>query len=636
MPFNFSNYILNEALTSNILRDIMQEPTGFFKYMQPPVTKVVKSIQNQQTLSTSTVDNRIAIMAGQLSTFMEKGMKSTLYHARLDDGFSEENPMEIQQTDKFFSYTLTDQKKIHAKYMELFNKAKSMVKNIAKRPKGTILRTLLSGGRDIESAYIDLANITNSYFKRYTVKELATRMGKGSLAEGFRYLYFNKNGEFLCASTSDSIYAVNPLAGITWPGDKADLVDNRADNHGNIGLIRAIGDQNKEQIKDEDAFSTLSLFTKLEDGSVVEWPLVYSSNPRDRYTWRDARPGQYSGSLTKMKWYWDKYSKAYMPGKPWSKSSNINKISKWAEDPENYVIAFNFNKYMIYRPKEEYEGKADDNANVRVDIRRKKRNQREEAYDYSADQTRYKWRYDTMLKLVPYYIIYENNIFKEQETDDYMYVVSFDEKEGKYVGARLHQYETEKHNIVWCSNPDRYAMLCRKRNFARYKEMYALRKVNKESKTLIKTQKDIEQRLADAMQQSNNVLAGIKAIISDKLTPAADKRCWMSILTGRSFNGIDYSENRPLSEMMSRATGCVIESTKRCDQFIATIQEIEKNPQSVNPGQLMALQNEFKDMLETTSNGLNMTFETISKIQEMVNQYKAGTFKFDKMNDTNP
>ena len=138
------------------------------------------------------------------------------------------------------------------------------------------------------------------------------------------------------------------------------------------------------------------------------------------------------------------------------------------------------------------------------------------------------------------------------------------------------------------------------------------------------------------MHQSNDVLAGIKAIIADKSTPMEDKRRWMSILTGQTFNNIDYSENTPLSEIMTKATGCVIESTKRCDQFIATIQEIDKNPQSINPGQLMSLQNEFKNVLETSTTGLNIALETISKIQEMINQYKAGTFRFDKVNGTNP
>jgi hypothetical protein len=31
MSFNLENYILNEALSSNILRSVLNEPSGFFK-----------------------------------------------------------------------------------------------------------------------------------------------------------------------------------------------------------------------------------------------------------------------------------------------------------------------------------------------------------------------------------------------------------------------------------------------------------------------------------------------------------------------------------------------------------------------------------------------------------------------------
>lgn len=111
MSFDFKKYILNEALTSSVVREIINEPSGFFKYQQAG-----DSWDSSRGFSNdANVEKRLKLkkIYEQVKNFTQTGLKHTIhdhinYDPETDDTKEVKTygPFEISEKDPLSKWSV--------------------------------------------------------------------------------------------------------------------------------------------------------------------------------------------------------------------------------------------------------------------------------------------------------------------------------------------------------------------------------------------------------------------------------------------------------------------------------------------------------------------------------------------------
>lgn len=631
MSFDFKKYILNEALTSSVVREIINEPSGFFKYQQAN-----NSLNNSRRFSNdANVEKRLKLkkIYEQVKNFTLTGLKYTIHdHINYDPEKDDTNevktygPFEISEKDPLSKWSVQKLVKINEQYKRLCQQVTSKTKNLGKRPQASLFEIIINSAfKNTSNRIIDLATITDRYFTKLNVKEFEQwcvgKLGKSGndIPAGRVYFFFNSDGEYLCAATYENIISVNHFANVTWPKQDARTIYDNLPGKDFKEITHAFA----KQLTDGDALFRVIIKTICPDGqTILEWPIIrqhfyYYNNIGVGLANTSCTLLNYSSNIRSHRSY---YEHTYKPGRAWKSTSNLAQISGWNKSKENYVYVFDFDKYQQsnegYRTKEDVQNPSNPEliANS-LNAQHKDRNKAKQGM-----VQKYEWAYDNLMNVQPYVSIYTDQWYsKNKYNGQIIYLTTYDPETQKFVNQAYSYNDAYKQisvynggqHVMWCSNIDLYNSTIRKDKLALYKSMQVFIQANREIKQLCQKLENNKTKLVSIMAEHKALNKEIKKIIMDPECTAAEKEDILAYV----YPGKAYMNTLSLIGCVSRATQSVVAAD-------AALVELQKYLKDVDAdGHVQRYFNDMKDTLNESDEIFNLVDESIQAIKDKIDRY---------------
>lgn len=592
MKFDLCNYILNEALSSSIVRDIMNEPSGFFKHVAP---RTEKNGEGDRAFAPNahSVGRDAFFNLYKLKQFINRYLPKTTITAYRQINSSQTHvngrrntvPVLINSNDPLYRLPNEEILKIHKRYNEMVEKVKKQTMNIGKRPSGALFAEILSYNDSsyARSTKVELSNLTNSYFKKYTVAELKKWAHNSDLPEGYVYMFFTAAGEFLCACTDEMITTVNPLMEVTFPKQGA------LSKYMGVQSYKQMAEMDKQKLHDLEGLFPASVITYSKDNKTkLEWPLpynfeYYSSNDKGPVSRYDARTMSPSAAFGSEYGY-----KRYKPGKPWVSTSNIAQISGWHKNPDNYCITFNNTKYWqlgahfpagVTNDQEHPVPYARNIAN-----RRLKRTSLFRMSATWAQRMMANNKFDKDFRIIPHKLMamyYDNCLTRgmSSKLSNYAEAVVVTVKETvdgqvKLVPKVIKMddfhlqsgpggeplVDASGYTILYISTTNEYEKICQSNNADRYKELKTMKAAARQSEQVVHTQEQFQDRLLSFMQTRDELLELSRTVVTNRsIDPKKRQQISRLVFGNPAQDGITSLANieNKLATVVTQCGGCI-------------------------------------------------------------------------------
>lgn len=534
--FNLGAYLLNESLQSSILyNDILRDKTQLFTYLQSEV--------NGSTSHTiySDIDNLIKKCNDCISTLFSA---SFLNHANIkDDNFIYDGSEVYGGRDNnhlAVYYSLSDKEiiKINQKYNNAIQVLLKKCKNLFNKPHIAVLGGIINRGY---ATNMDLANLTDSNFKKYTKKDIKRI---GGLPKGNIYFWFQHDGSLLGITTLEHIIMRNPLVYFDDSNIKYTL------------------EKAKEIVNDKKNIIKYTINTKLKDGQILSWPLL---KPFDSvYGSYDKTP--FSELFSSLKYNNYANTSIYRrdgkkPGNPLSSQSNLRKIVGWGTSNEDYVI--------VIIPDKDLQNK-DSSIDYNFDRTHSLSQNRKRNYYDSIDYNRYKWTENKIFQLQPYRM---NDSHGKQQ------ITFYNKETNKFEIKTLSEYSQQYKNyygfthvenpeIYFIDNADEYNRLYRENNIKRYNALKSLNTANSEVKHLLAEIKKYQASVQEILSHNAMLLQQFKQLM--KTQP-------ISIVKqlNAKINGVSVVD-KSLTTITNEITAILIKIELDYDTLISYVQKTQK------------------------------------------------------------
>lgn len=528
--FNLTDYILNESLSSSILQnEILNEPSGFFKYMKLGTKKKIHDHPNSYMQTTTRnvytdaqdIIKQIRNVTAQLFGDYTTDYLLTDRYMRGKEFIDAQDPMTKDAVTKVYA-ELSDNEliRINKKYNEDIKLFLQKVKNLFNRPNGELLQLMLKNQKNSSDDMVyDLLSITDNQFKKYTFKDI--KQSKDNFKDWYKngqcvVLYFTHNGYFLGSSCGNSIQVVNPLI-------KYSTNDSSIEETNNFKQVKEI-----QSNYDVNGIANVIKTKCNNSNKILYWPI-----PKDIAQYKQGSLLYMMKNEFNIKTQLFQYKKPAVGDITYS-ASNVRQQMNWGYNKEDYVI--------VYNPLKNLSGTTFDYESD-YGLTKTKKYTKERQHEYRSSlsfQQRYNNCYDSLYRMQPYRIgsrsqlvtIYDPRESKFKQTEIY---------DCTYSGA---DYTNSAKDIIFSDNIDYYAQEARTRYLERLKQFKAL----KASDKVIDTYKDLIykaqirlQSIITEMQQYSNQIR--KLLITKKLTPDEYKE--LKILL---YGDLKFSETYPQLE----------------------------------------------------------------------------------------
>ena len=402
--FSLSNF-LNESLQSTSLyREIINEPGGFFKYMQtlPNEHNVYNSDGERKKYANHTQigdarDCLKKIATISMKVFSNHNVPSVNYR-----GYHINPELSVEQV-----------KKLNKRYNDLIDEYVKIITHVFDKPKPSVFGAYVTIG-DYTS---DIFNITDDNFKKITYDE--ARKDKPGFIDltnsNFSTMFWFRSDKTLLA-----ISRGNQILAYGTPN-----VYNQKD--GNKCAKFPLPVESVKLLIDESQLFTDPRIDTLPDGTSVEWPRL------NEHTWGGSQRG-YAG-INYYDLIVERSRKMHKVGNPFLTTSKIRSDAHWPKD--GYVIVYTPTKFAKNRTTGEYNTYNADrygyNEYKQTNMHRQKKR---EEYVNSMTFNKYKWEKDIFGDTIPYsltgtsYIIdvdKEGNIIKHEVKNDESYADAFNQ-----------------------------------------------------------------------------------------------------------------------------------------------------------------------------------------------------------------
>lgn len=402
--FSLSNF-LNESLQSTSLyKEIINEPGGFFKYMQtlPNEHNVYNSDGERKKYENHTQigDARSCLQKiAQISmkVFSNHNVPSVNYR-----GYHIDPELSVEQV-----------KKLNKRYNDLIDEYVKIITHVFDKPKPSVFGAYVTIG-DYKA---DIFNIIDDNFEKITYDE--ARKDK----PGFIDLVNNNFSTIFWFRSDKTLLAIsrgNQILAYGTPN-----VYNQKD--GNKCAKFPLPVESVKLLIDKDQLFTDPRRDTLPDGTEVEWPRL------NEHTWGGSQRG-YAG-INYYDLIVERSRKMHKVGNPFLTTSKIRSDAHWPKD--GYVIVYTPTKFAMNRATGEYNSyNADRYGYNEYKKTNKNRLNRREDYVNSMTFNKYKWEKDIFGDTIPYsltgtsYIIdvdKEGNIIKKEVKNDESYADAFNQ-----------------------------------------------------------------------------------------------------------------------------------------------------------------------------------------------------------------
>ena len=568
MNFSLNRYILNEALASNILRSILNEPSGFFKLSKiflmanaghetydkahdyepsnggPHALTVdmLKTVFNlAKTLNTlfkSDNSNMERIISGACnegnSTRFDVGDPNESMISRKNFGAE---IVEVTEDDlKTTEYSRLDDSeliRINKEYNIALGSLYSKAKNLMNRPDPALFFNIINRtdtadikrGIRTENMFKDLSSITDGNFKKYTLPELkADKQAVSDLQDSEKPVfgfYFTAGGQFCGASGFGQVILYNPFI----ENDK-----NAADK----GLTYYAKYVMSVFENPEYFFPLFILRTPLKSGRKLTWPVIYTNLGNTRYRMPEVffnilqngntTPDEIQSQIFKKKQIGSGFVATNKVTEP---ASNLRQILNWGYVKGDYVY--------IMKPYGDLGGKMDFTKHRKaLDTHRKK------VQDPGPMNplTSYKWEKDPLFRMQPYRVGSQKQ-----------YVTIYDKSSGTYrnVSVSKHQKisslfldDNSKIDVVYVSNPvdfvESASEYMQKRRYLFLGNKAIKAATDKVSANIV----NLTQEIANQMKESELRATRVKEHLNEMTT--AEKRLIRYLMFSDTYNSKDDIE----------------------------------------------------------------------------------------------
>lgn len=452
MIFNLTKYIkeryLNESLQSSLFYDIIKNDKGGMFY-------IYKFMDNRYTK----IQDIYYILKRILQIFSP--------YTRPTFPFTETTEVNLTNLKLFNDISIDSiekLKKLHKKYIELFNYIIDNLSTIFNKPVPSLLNKFISNDN------IDFYNITDDQIQIYKLKDIkGNKQLKSDIEYDIKYdynivIYRTSDNIIQAISKADTIEFISPIMN----GYK---LDELRESYTKENLLKLV--------KNYPIY--------LDNGEQLQFPIFdrYSRNP-----------------IYKLEHIFNEKRGTYSSGKVgafYSKASNLQKITDWGTNLDDEIIILNFTKpyykgensskisYTDYTGKEYDQNmtKTIGGYNTQKNSKTKSRYKRHKFNDFQTYGQRYKWLKDILGNTLPYLGGKNNKFFK--------------------YGAQLSDYDYER-----LYETDKYCQQIVLANRQKYKQLAAeirvTKKINNEFNKLTKNILDELQKLNGLnITLSNNI-----------------------------------------------------------------------------------------------------------------------------------
>lgn len=533
MDFSLNRYILNEALSSNILKSILNEPTGFFKLSK--LFSLIHPYKGQKfnnndggphdiTQDMLDIVRKLNNTLYELFYFTHADMIRQANNTRVEvetdaEGYSCNTGAEVYEPSidslantKYDSLDDNELVRINKEYRALLNQLYSKAKNIMNRPDPAALFSIINRSAGIIfdkdrvrikgcSEFKDLLSLTDSNFKKYTITELK---GDKAMQEELQDpekntigLYFSSGGSFCGASACGQVILHNPFI-----EDDKNAPVRKLTKHAEY-IIKTFENP-------EFYFPCYILRTQLHNSTrKLTWPVISVDNVRNPITYQKFNTFQYITKYlsddienTEDKMFHRKsIGGGYIStNKIISTASNLRRNLSWGYDKNDYV--------WVLRPYGALDEPTKSVQNALSTHREELRN----TYKQQPEE-HYKWVKDSLFRMQPYRV---GSVVQM--------VTVFDKDTQTYKNYKVTRAQAERMmnndgiEIVFSNNPDTFVEIARhnidKRKMAFRGKKAIQTTVDKINSQLMKLTKTVAENIAETEKRANKLKQCLR-----KLTP---------------------------------------------------------------------------------------------------------------------
>ena len=428
--------------------------------MQFSLKKYITEKYLTERLQSDTVIHDILNDKGKMFTYYKQPYPGTMYKKALDqfeilnDIIS--NTFPIYSTEAYDSYSYqhesikTDEQKkaLHSKYMQILELYKDYTSKLFIKPDPQVLSSVILSNADgtFPMHKLDLFNLTDENFKKYTVSDLKKNKDLKQYINEYAIFWFNSEGKILVVS----VYGRMVLFAIDN--------ENITFEDGRIWQSFQTNKLTPEIIEDacrKDNLIVNNLTQTLKDGTVLTYPTVGRLS-------RGGDKRELCG-IGFVKNFLDlsKYINAYgnfkkklqkVGANPYSKSSKLNKFTGWGNSNDDYFIV-----YIPESGHKDYDGNVistKDNGKRKMDDSNLKgynefkfdtEKTRQRKLDFEEQQRKiYKWTKDILGKYHPYAGGKSSELFafgRKLESYDYEKLYGTDDYCNKIARANILRYK---------------------------------------------------------------------------------------------------------------------------------------------------------------------------------------------------
>lgn len=621
MKFDLHSYLaLNESYNSNILvNSILNEPSGVFKYFNEYGDNYNSKGPNDHIItSLGELDKKI----WHINTlFFNYGNKCYIANdkCKWNDNFE----LTINEGHPLYDKTEDEIEKFIQYYESLNNSYITKMQNLFNRPHPKILTTLLAKQRGYRTHDINkiLNNLTDDCFKKLTFKEFKDG-GYITIPNTSKLtFFFQENGELLGATSYNEndkkhiLFFINPLASYinfntTWQ-------DYPAWNLRNI-RNKEIFDKKVNFIKDYTKWThDITLIIKDKRYEIKNALLRLSaigSNDMDNKTPDSTLPEEFLTLNSVFDFYKEIFfnntalnlngTNKTANSKITLSSSNIRKIFKWGQSPNDYMLMCNLGKITN-----------NDLKNLNDFYDKRKMNAME-----SSTKFQNKWQKDIMGRIIPFRTTY----FDSNEGKNFQLITYIDSETGQLLQKKLYKGSEcpeffNNDTPCFIDNINMYEAYCKNMFNKRLEQYKSICQYNKSSEPYINQIKEFQINLIALTKRTSSISREIFSISKDKdITEDIKKR--LSDLLTDSYNGLQPNINSIIGYILSmeNSFNTIIkegDSIKFCFKHklnsYSHEREIQKQCSNMNK-----YIEETKTLIEKYANTYNKIIEILDKIKE--------------------
>lgn len=557
MDFSLNRYILNEALSSNILRNILNEPTGFFK-----LSKIFSLIEHNKGKRFNSNDGGphditkdiLDINVKLCNTIYELFGGSEQLYNEMRSMVSEANSTRLEAgTEGFDSYkhntgaemfepkadllintrydSMDDNEliRVNKEYTALLNQMYSKAKNLMNRPDPAALFSIINknnyfisnreqvrqkSGPNREYNFKELSSLTDGNFKKYTITELKADKDMQKELQNPESntvgLYFSAGGSFCGASASGQVILNNPFI----ENDK-NAPERKQTKHAEY-ITKVFEDP-------EFYFPCYIMRTPLHNSArKLTWPIIGIDNIRGRYSYETyntfkliTKYLQNDIQKTNEQMFQRKsIGSGYIStNKIIEPASNLRQILFWGYDKADYV--------WVLRPY----GSLDV---PEIEAQRALGNYRADLKDTGGQQPEehYKWAKDSLFRMQPYRVGSDTQTVTvfDKETQTY--------KNYKVTSRSANRMMEQGIDVVFSNNPDTFVEAVRK-NINKRKLVFRGKKAVKAAVDTINARlMEVTEIIAEKISETDKRATKLKQVLR-KLT-LGDKQLVKNMLFATS------------------------------------------------------------------------------------------------------